>query len=549
MLKKIDPVLLVALVLGFSFCLYGLTWGRLESWHQDEIAFQHLFRQGELPFNPKWFQKPPFHSYFSFFLSSVPIYIIGKIFSLESDLLTYSKVFWGRIITAMLFLGSIILVYHITKRFFGLFPARTIALLFASSAGLIVFSHFLTTDIPVMFAMLLAFYFAQNIFFGGSKWDYIRAGLFTGIATATKYNGLAIGITIVVAHILSVDNFSWKKLPKKLIFSRRLWFGLAAVPVGFIAGNPFAILDYRTFISDFMYNYVVTPVYDGTTGTSYGQFFVRLAEIVGWPSFWLFLGGFGFGFYFLAVNKKSPLETKALILLWSVFFLYYYKFGQFSRLESRFVMPILPYWLMASSPFLMWIKPRQILALGLAGILSYNVICSFYVGKRFAEDPRIEAMAWVKQNIAPGSSIESMRYSPEWDKIPGFSFKETRMPHRLTIRDKIFESILKNHPWAWEGIQRNLAVIENEKKFFTLAALKMRHPDYISLNSLYYNRFFTKKGREYYPGIAEYIQNLLKGHYGYKIRFNRRSKPVPKWIYPQNISALDNRITILANDK
>lgn len=465
-MRRLDQVLIFSLIFGFLLCLYGLNWGGSHSWHPDEIAFQTIFRPGELPFNPKWFHKPPFHTYFNFFLSSVPVRIIGKIFHIEPAIVTSVKAFWSRILTVFLFLGSIILVYKITERFFGIFPARVLALVFATSAGLIAFSHFLTTDIPVTFWMLLAFYFAQNIFFGGSQRDYILAGFFTGIATATKYNGLAIGIAIVLAHIFSQRHFYWSKLANQIIFSRPLYLGLATVPLGFIAGNPFAILDYPTFISHFMYNYIVTPVYNGSNGSSYIKFWLCFVEIIGWPSFLLFLIGFGFSFYFLLRSSKYTQEKKALIMLWIVFFLYYYKFGGFPRIETRFVLPILPYWIMLSGPFLHLLKPTRILPISLAVILSYNTVCSVYVGKRFAEDPRIEAMAWVKENIPQGSSIESMRYSPEWNKMPGFMVKETRMPHKINNRNKIFETRLQDNPWVRQRISKNMADIQRTEDFF-----------------------------------------------------------------------------------
>ncbi|WP_199245685.1 glycosyltransferase family 39 protein [[Phormidium] sp. ETS-05] len=314
-MRRLDQVLIFSLVFGFLLCLYGLNWGGSHSWHPDEMAFQRLFRPSELPFNPKWFHKPPFHTYFNFFLSSLPFSIIGKILPIDPAIVTYLKVFWSRLLTVFLFLGSIILVYNITERFFGLFAARVVALVFATSAGLIAFSHFLTTDIPVTFWMLLAFYFAQNILLGGSQRDYILAGWLTGIATATKYNGLAIGITIVVAHILSQPYFYWSTLPKKIIFSPPLYLGLAAVPLGFIAGNPFAILDYPTFISHFMYNYIVTPVYDGSTGNSYSEFWLCFVELIGWPSFLLFGCGFCFCLYFILSSGKYTQEKSPHIVV------------------------------------------------------------------------------------------------------------------------------------------------------------------------------------------------------------------------------------------
>ncbi len=545
-MRRLDPVLIFSLVFGFLLCLYGLNWGGSHSWHPDEMAFQTLFRPGELPFNPKWFHKPPFYTYFNFFLSTLPFFILSKIIPVYADYIELIKVFWSRLLTVFLFLGSIILVYKITERFFGIFAARVVALVFATSAGLIAFSHFLTTDIPVTFSMLLAFYFAQNICFGGSQQDYIRAGFFTGIATATKYNGLAIGITLVVAHILSQRDFSWPNLPKKIIFSRQLYLGLAAVPLGFIVGNPFAILDYPTFISHFMYNYIVTPVYDGSTGNSYLKFWLSFVELIGWPSFLLFFSGFGFGFYFLFSGGKYRQEKKALILLLSVFFLYYYKFGSFPRIETRFVLPILPYWMILSGPFLRLLKPSRIFPISLALILSYNGICSFYVGKRFVEDPRMAAIDWVKQHIPSGSSIASTRYSPDWDDIPGVNLQGTRIPHEIAIRDKIFENRLHENPWVWPILQQDIQHSRQAEKWFTLANIQRRNTEYIAINSLYYNRFFTEKGQMYYPRIYEFFQKLLAEQLlGYQIVFDGQSQPAPKWIYPQQIDSLENRMTIL----
>src|SRR5688572_10519698 len=53
-----DGVLVAALILAFVFCLHGITAKLL---HPDQMAFMPLFHEGELPFNPKWFEKPPFH--------------------------------------------------------------------------------------------------------------------------------------------------------------------------------------------------------------------------------------------------------------------------------------------------------------------------------------------------------------------------------------------------------------------------------------------------------------------------------------------------------
>ena len=248
-----------------------------------------------------------------------------------------------------------------------------------------------------MFWMLLSFYFAQNILLYGKLSDYVLAGFCTGIATATKYNGLAVGIVIVVAHFLSLTSMSWRQV-NRLLFDKKLIIGLSMVVIGFLVGNPFALLDYSTFWEHFWYNYVVTPVYGGIAeGHSFGEFVIAIQEIIGFPSWLVFLAGFLFCFYSLAVDKEKEIEQKGILLLFSLIFLYYFKFGAFPRMETRFVMPIVPFGLIISGIFWQKIKGNRRLIAGLLlVILSYNFLCSFYVGKRFAEDPRTVAQEWVK---------------------------------------------------------------------------------------------------------------------------------------------------------
>ena len=78
--------------------------------------------------------------------------------------------------------------------------ALALMALFGTSAGLVAHAHFLTADIPVLFWMLAAFVCCQRIFERGRWQDYLLAGLLTGVAAATKYNGLGVGIAIPAAH-------------------------------------------------------------------------------------------------------------------------------------------------------------------------------------------------------------------------------------------------------------------------------------------------------------------------------------------------------------
>ena len=43
------------------------------------------------------------------------------------------------------------------------------------------------------------------------------------------------------------------------MLDRRLALGLAAVPIAFVLANPYAVLDARVFVTDFLVNYEITP--------------------------------------------------------------------------------------------------------------------------------------------------------------------------------------------------------------------------------------------------------------------------------------------------
>ena len=76
-----------------------------------------------------------------------------------------------------------------------------------------------------------------------------------------------------------------------------------------------------------------------------------------------------------------------------------------------------------------------------------------------------------------------------------------------------------------------------------------RRPDFIALNSLYYDRF-TEPGlkQDLYPTMKDYFQRLLGGQYPYKIVFDEESIHAPTWVYPYEIDFLYNRVTILARE-
>jgi len=213
-------------------------------------------------------------------------------------------------------------------------------------------------------------------------------------------------------------------------------------------------------------------------------------------------------------------------------------------------LPAIPFLILMIGPALQTFERRKWILALLLPILIYNCLCSYLVGKRFNDDPRLKAQLWMVENVPRGSVIESSGTSPRWSKLPNFDAHEIdlarpdqsiapakditdlRLPHvpgRLELFRKVFP----------EWVQPLIA--ENEKNrdqgVFTAAALEKRNPDYISIYSVDYH-VPSETVRRYYG-------DLLAEKFPYAATFDAATPREPAWIYPRTIDHLRGRITIL----
>lgn len=545
-----DPVLLAALAASFALCLHGITATIL---HPDQMALRPLFLPDRPPFDPGWFEKPPGYSYLNWLLAVVPAHALGRLAGATDAAVVDATIVWSRVVAAAMLLATVVAAYDVAARAFGRHAARTTALLLATAAGMIAFVHQLTADVPVTLAMLIALRFALAIPARGRLRDYVGAGLATGAATAIKYNGLGVGIAIAVAHafrVLSVRRTSGSaRTPvawRRLVLDPALWLGLAAVPFGFVLLNPYALLDFETFWADFRYNALVAPVYEGQSGRSYGAFFVRMTEVVGVPATVAILVAAAAALALTVRRRRGDAATATFWTTLAVVALYYATFARFPRLETRFVLPIVPFVLLLAGPA--WARLRAasapMLACCVAGLVAYDLVCSAWVGRRFLDDPRFAAATWLAANVAPASRVEVDEYSPGEKVAARAGFAVTPMPF-VTGRERLFQQVFAGDRFV-NGTDERQRELEAPIGWYTIAALAARAPDYVVVSSLYYDRFLQPgPRRDLYPSLVEYFTALLGETGGYRIAFDGRSPAVPAWVHPREIDFLDNRATIL----
>ena len=538
-----DRALWLALILGFAFCLHGIRWGRVEDWNPDQMALRRL----SLTLKPHGYEKPPFHTFVNHVLVLWPLSFaeaVARVITGRPQNFNELELLGSRLLTATMFLGMILIGYRIADEFCGRTAARIVALIFATSAGFVAQAHYLTVDIPVVFWMMLALFFASRIILDPLSKNYFAAGLCTGLATATKYNGLAVGVSIVVAHLLARP-WNWRAL----IPDKRLWIGLAMVVAGFVLGNPWAIFDWRRFSADFSYNYAVAPRYNGQTGLGFTKFARGILDLLGWPGGILIGTLIVISLLLLVRRKIDRRATQCFLLCASVFFLYTLKIGSFPRVPTRFVLPAVPFFILMAAPAL---RRSQIILPLLLPILFYNAVCSFYVGHWFRDDPRTAAQAWMETNVAACSRIESSASAPHWSKLPGLNAFETdaddpkfekagphrtidlRMP-RPNSRFELFSKIFAGDEGMVEAARKRETPPDLQE--FSGEALETRHPDFVAVSATDHMARIEV--------VHQYYEQMLRGEFPYRIVFDGVATKLPRWTYPREIDQPTRRLTIL----
>ena len=533
-LKKTDPILILCLLVSFFSGITALNWGRYDCLNPDATAFKSVKKWP--PLHPERFDKPPLHTYLNNTLINEPSkWVTGACVFFGADKVNAEKIRWqarsiaARLLQAVLMLGCVGCVYLFARDHFGLASARVSALLLATSASFLLNKIFLSADISLVFWMLASLVASGRILKTGGMKASLVAGIFAGFATATKYNGLAIALAIPLAHMLYRDPRGALAFLKR----RAFWAGGFAVPVTFVIVNPYCILDYKKFSSDFMYNYSVTPIYDGqTTGNGYGAFIAAFPEIFGWPLCLILPVLLVCGLVWV-VRRKPESAIAAMALCAAVFVLYFWKIGSFPRIETRFVLPAAPFLLLLAAPgweFLARWRAAVVVPAVALGI--YGLASGYEITRQFTEDPRMYALEWADQNFPERCKVEASTGSPQWKWMVGKKVAVVNFPIGLD-RNRRFSETLKDNPWVQDRLTKNLSL--NRPEFFTPEELAARKSDFITIDS---QNLRDKMA-------APFLNELIAGKHGYEVVFEKEAPPLPGWVYPSEPNCLRMKFFIL----
>ena len=185
--------------------------------------------------------------------------------------------------------ASVFFLYRLGKKMFsaasGLLAAFFLSFSFLHARD----SHFAMLDIPATLLALICFLRIWHVYRRGKWSDYLRAGLWCGLALSTKYYGGLLLIPLAAAHLFRSAP-STAPIVKKW-FAPRFWVALLLSIAVLAVTSPYLFLDAASawrqirediFTSQFVEGFDLVPGVQTARGWLYHLTF-SLRRALGWP--------------------------------------------------------------------------------------------------------------------------------------------------------------------------------------------------------------------------------------------------------------------------
>jgi 4-amino-4-deoxy-L-arabinose transferase-like glycosyltransferase len=246
----------------------------------------------------------------------------------------------GRLVTALLGTATIAVVFAFGNRLFGKQTGLLAAFLYAIAPLAVLHAHFLTVDVPATFFVALALLWAARLLKSPAWKDCALAGVWAGLAAATKYNAGLVLVAPVAA--LFLNRTPGDRAPRR---AAPLAVLIAIAAVTFLIACPGPWLNWDAFWNGTYPGSGVRYELFEHARTGHGYLFVStgpgwlyplrvsLPYSLGLPLLLLALGGF-----VLACLRRTPQDRVLLSFL-----LLYYLLTSLSAVRfARYMLPLFP---------------------------------------------------------------------------------------------------------------------------------------------------------------------------------------------------------------
>ena len=510
------PLLLV-LALALALRVWGLTWGlpsatHYFSYHPDETVVLDVASRGMNVFAGRLL--PHYYNY-----GSLQFYLVCFANTLAAlsgavDIVPKDYAVWypqwakmyliGRCLTVGMGVGTVWATYALGCRLWGRRAGLLAGLVLAIMPLHAQHSHFLTVDVPGTLWATLSLVWAARLLTGDPRplRAALWAGVFAGLAAATKYNLALVFLPVLAACVMRMrqkeEGAASKKgaassAPAFVSFLAPPLLGAGGAVLAFLAACPGAMLENAKFLADIRYEAAHVQNADDPTFKDTGSGFVyhithNLDAGLGLPLLCLALASVG---YALCRRQRGDGLLAAFALP------YYVLIGLAAVKYARYVIPLLPIlalWtgrLLADASRLT--RPAlRFPALGAgAVVLALTLLNSSLLLEPMArQDPRDAALAQI--NTASPSATVGFGVLPWFGTVP------------------ISPYFTQPYPGFWrkEVSPENAARIIYTGTDWDTAVLAKR-PDYVVLSEYDY----VDALRVHNPAAVRFVQALTQGGY------------------------------------
>jgi len=389
------PIVIIVLLSIFTR-FYKLNWGSGYYFHPDESNMASALSRLQIDnLDPKFYAYGQFPLYLGFFTL--------KILNLPTSL--PNSVLILRFYSAFFSFLSIGLIYLISQKLFSQKLSLLAAILTIFNPGLIQLAHFGTTESLLVFIFILEIYLSIIIYQKeDSYWQYLLAGVFGGIALATKISSLIFFGPILLVSLMKLIKEE-KILPIIFNFLLLIVFALNF----YLISSPYNLANSRDFLSSMKYETSVatgeSQVFYTTQFKNTPPYLFQILKIFPYSS-----GIFQFifalvGLFLLIKNWRL---NKDVYLYWFIILIpslvYFLYFGQVYAKWTRFVSPLFFLFPLFSTYFISLLKSKYF------RLISIFLACLpglYFLKIYFYSDIRITATQWIEKNISINSKILS----------------------------------------------------------------------------------------------------------------------------------------------
>ncbi|OGA01790.1 MAG: hypothetical protein A3I00_05480 [Betaproteobacteria bacterium RIFCSPLOWO2_02_FULL_64_12] len=252
--------LVAILALGLGLRVHGITAGLPGTAFGDEQPVVHHavgFGSGDL--NPHFFVYPSLFMYLTAVVYG-GYFLVGRALGTFPSLTAFKVQFFvdespffllARLEVVAFALLTLIVLFNLARSAYGTASALLATLLLAISPVHVLDSHVATTDVPMTFFVVAAWYSLDRLTTSDRWGDLVLASTAIGLGAATKYIPIVLLGSLLVARWSVAARVSGRlALLHALLLDRKLWAGAAISVAVFAIASPYNLLDFSNAWSD-----------------------------------------------------------------------------------------------------------------------------------------------------------------------------------------------------------------------------------------------------------------------------------------------------------